>query len=142
MRTHLACATTALLSFACAAPSSAQVAAPRPAGRVSFYVNSAKLTGDGINTSASEVVTSVIYGLNERPTSGLEYGVDFRHARRSEPGRPARLSLYDAYVGARFGEEQRGDRTGDVVAQVDDADTFENLAPHRSPSQWWWATKF
>ena len=102
MRTNVAC-TVAFLSLACAAPSSAQVAAPRPAGRVSFYVNSAKLTGDGVSTSASEVVTSVIYGLNERPTSGLEYGVDFRHARRSEPGRPARLSLYDAYVGARLG---------------------------------------
>lgn len=84
-------------------PAFGQVAAPRPAGRVSFFTSAARISADGdVSSSSAEFVTSMTYGLTERQDQGVEFNVDLRHARPTARGRTSRFSVYDAYVGARF----------------------------------------
>jgi len=85
-----------------AVPAFGQVAAPRPAGRISFFVNSARLTSDSGPIRSNELVTTITFGLPERSTNGLEYGIDLRQSQPIGSTRTSRLALYDGYVGARF----------------------------------------
>lgn len=87
---------------ACASPAFAQVAAPRPGGRLSFFVNAARLAGPTTTQSRADYVTTVTYGLPDRATDGVDYGVDLRFAQPTGTATDRRLSLYDGYVGVRF----------------------------------------
>jgi len=95
-------------------PAFGQASAPRPAGRLSFFVNAAQVTGDGTRFSSTELVTSMTYGLAERGSTGLEYGVDVRYSRPADGTREARLSFYDGYVGARFANGAMRVRAGQM----------------------------
>ena len=112
-----ACCFAIAAIWAGVAPAAAQTAASatppaqvppapiRPAFRVSFYTNAARLRSTtGLpDQQSSEYITSFNFGVPERPQPGLEYSVDLRHAQPTAPNREARLSLYDAYLGARLG---------------------------------------
>ena len=91
------------LSFT-ALPAAAQVAAPRPAGRVSFFVSASQIKGAGADVQTTEFITSVTYGLTERQTNGLEFDVDLRQSQpmHTTAGRRSRFSVYDGYVGVRL----------------------------------------
>ena len=105
MRSFLFAVVTALASSA--APASAQTSAPpapRPALRLSFYTNAARLRStEGVPEQRSaEFITSVTLNVPDLRGNGVEYGLDMRHAQTMEAGRDPRLSVYDAYVGARL----------------------------------------
>ncbi len=102
MRIRSLASLTAIAWFCSVAPALAQVAAPRPGGRLSFFVNAAQLTTDTGSYNSGEFVTTVTYGLTDRTANGVEYGVDMRYAQPTVAGRDARLSVYDSYVGGRF----------------------------------------
>jgi hypothetical protein len=102
VRLHSLVPIAAVAALCCAAPASAQVAAPRPAGRLSFFVNAAQLHTDTGNFNSGELVTTFTYGLPERAGNGVEYGVDMRHSQPTSSSRDSRFSVYDSYVGARF----------------------------------------
>lgn len=102
MATRSVTSLAAIAWLAVAVPAAGQVAAPRPAGRISFFVNAARLRSDAVDVTSAEAVTSISYGPSERTANGLEYGVDVRHAQPMTPGRSSRLSVYDGYVGARL----------------------------------------
>lgn len=103
-----------ILSWCSAAPVAAQVAAPHPAGRLSFFVNAAQLHADTGNFSSGELVTTVTYGLPERTANGVEYGLDMRYAQPTMAGRDARVSVYDSYVGGRFKDGTMRVRAGQM----------------------------
>lgn len=92
-------------------PTAAQLpAAPRsappvrPTFRAAFYSNAARLasTADAPNQTSAEFITSISVTLPDGPGNHFEYALDLRHAQPTAAHRDPRLSLYDAYVGARF----------------------------------------
>ncbi|MEO8481834.1 MAG: hypothetical protein ABI634_06460 [Acidobacteriota bacterium] len=81
------------------------VTAPRvrPSGRISFYVNSSRITPtDGPSVTMGDFITNVSYTMPDADGDGVEYGLDVRHAASSDTRRAARISMYDGYVGGRF----------------------------------------
>lgn len=79
----------------------APLAAPRAWGRVSFFTNLSRVAQDaGGERSLSEFVTNVTYRSAEAERTGVEFGLDARAAAYGTGGREARLSVYDAWVGA------------------------------------------
>ncbi|HUU32923.1 MAG TPA: hypothetical protein VMW48_02605, partial [Vicinamibacterales bacterium] len=62
--------------------------------------------------SYSDVTTAVTYGLTERDTDGVEYGVDVRHTAYSIQGRDPRVSVYTGFVGARMADGALRARAG------------------------------
>jgi hypothetical protein len=102
-----------LLAVAClgglASPAAAQSA--RPAGRVSFFTNSSKLTpDDGTATSSmNQWILSATFELTEGEGNGPEYALDVRRSAFLAGTRSARLSVYDAFAGGRaLGGRVRG----------------------------------
>jgi hypothetical protein len=92
-----------LVLLAAAAPAArAQDRPIRPAGRVSFFVNAARLSGSDLRSNSATFITTVTYGIAEQPARGVEFGLDLRQSRSASAVRPNRFSLFDAYVGARF----------------------------------------
>ena len=95
-----------------ASPVSAQTppASPpaRPTGRVSFY-----FTGDtrkpkvGETIVSSDFATSVTLKSPELTGQGLEFGIDVRHTGYAGIERPQRVSIYDGFVGGRFGARRQ-----------------------------------
>ena len=78
--------------------------APRPNGRVSVYLTSDTRTPTGSPTSQGfDVATSFTFRTPDVDASGLDAGVDFRYTGYSVANRPARVSLYDGFAGARLG---------------------------------------
>jgi hypothetical protein len=110
----VSCAATLLLCGA--TPASAQTgAAPvqaKPAAavtsprwaRISFFAQGATTSSsDGTSSTFSELITNVSARSATGSASGLEYGLDARFgAYPSTPERDGRISIYDAYVGARL----------------------------------------
>lgn len=80
-------------------------APPRPSGRLSFYVTSDhRSPKDGEGEGAFNFATSLTFRTPEMERRGVEVGVDVRHtAYAAEMARPQRVSIYDGYVGMRFG---------------------------------------
>jgi hypothetical protein len=84
-------------------PSGGGTGGPRPWGRTSFYVSTARMTtAEGLVSSFGELISSVTYQLPDRGGDGVEYGLDARYAASAMPGRSPRLSVYEGYVGGRF----------------------------------------
>jgi hypothetical protein len=100
------------LLLCAAAPAAAQtVPSTRPVGRVSIYLQTLTSTpDDGPAVRSAEVVTAIQLSPPDGELDALEYSVDMRH--RDATDRPDRLSLYDAYVGARFGNGRARVRLG------------------------------
>ena len=95
-----------------AAPAAAQIRASlRPSGRISTFLQALTITPDeGPSAGAREAVTAVQLSPAGGETDGFEYGLDMRH--RGASNRPNRVSLYDAYVGARFSNGRARVRLG------------------------------
>lgn len=76
-------------------------------GRVSFYATGASSTYDqGGTFSYSELILTFTFRSTDSDRDGLEYGFDARGAGYPSSAtvtRSGRLSLYDGYVGAKFG---------------------------------------
>jgi len=88
---------------------------PKPWGRVSFYTNSSRTAVDGLPVRTfNELTSSVTYQYPELTEDGLEYGVDLRHSAYSMEARPDRVSIYEGFVGARFGDGVYKLRAGHV----------------------------
>jgi hypothetical protein len=78
---------------------------PRPTGRLSIYVNTAgRNWNDGTEQRDTELSTGVSVESPRTDDSGLEFGLDLRHTRYSSGTRPDRVSIYDGFVGGRFGD--------------------------------------
>lgn len=77
---------------------------PKPSGRISFYAHVFEIRPDGqAATRAGDFVTNASYLVPDADGDGMELGFDVRHADYTDPRRPTRVSVYDGYVGARFG---------------------------------------
>ncbi len=93
----------------CAGRVSAQSSAPdtttRPMVRMSLFTNNAQSVtpADGTSTSFGDLTSALSVQLPDVDTDGLDYGLDLRHAVYTGAERPARFSLYEGFVGARFG---------------------------------------
>lgn len=99
---HAFLATTLLT--ASAATAFAQ-AAPSPYGRVSFFVNTAlRQPAEGPSRRDTELTTALTFQIPDADVSGLDMGVDVRYSRFNPTDRPQRVSIYDAFAGARFGD--------------------------------------
>ncbi len=85
---------------------------PRPTGRAAFYTHAARVGNGDTSRSSAEFASSLTYRLPERTTDGMEYGLDLRHTASTIDGRPARLSIYDGFVGHRLGGGRVGLRAG------------------------------
>ena len=84
-------------------PPDAGTGGPRPWGRTSLYVSTARTTtAEGLVSSFGEMISSVTYQMPDRGGDGVEYGLDARYAASAMPGRSPRLSVYEGYVGGRF----------------------------------------
>jgi hypothetical protein len=107
-----------LVAAATAATVAAQTAVtpaanPRPWGRVSFFSSGFQSTDDdGRGTGFGEFTTSLTYRLTETERDGIEYGLDARFSAYTARQRPERTSIYEAFVGARFGEGRAIVRVG------------------------------
>ena len=78
---------------------------PRPWGRVSFFTSSARTTlSDGTNSTISELSTAISYQLPDRDVTRAEYGFDMRHATYPSATRADRVSIYEAFAGARLAD--------------------------------------
>ncbi len=87
-----------------ATPSLAQSTAPKPDGRVSFYLTTTRRSPEGGEAKTGfDFATSFTFKTPDVDGSGLEAGVDLRHTGYSASERPQRVSVYDGFVGARFG---------------------------------------
>jgi hypothetical protein len=74
----------------------------RPSGQVSVYTNVSQTALEaGISRGFREMSTSATYSLPERDTDGVIYKIDIRHAHDIGASRPDRVSIYEAYAGAR-----------------------------------------
>ena len=79
-------------------------ASPRPTGRVSFFTSTSQThEDDGTGSGFSDFTTMASYQATDRETDGLEFGVDVRQSAYAQINRPARVSIYEGYVGSRFG---------------------------------------
>ena len=84
-------------------------------GRVAFYTNAASIRPvDTAAVSTADFITNVNYAMPDAEGSGLEYAIDLRHSASSNATRPARVSIYDAYVGGRFLAGRARVRAGEV----------------------------
>ena len=99
-----AAALAAAVALAWSAPARAQSFSERPYGRVSFYTTSTRYQVSGLPapTVLSEFITTVTFRAPDTDTDGLDYGLDLRQAGYAAEGRPARVSIYDGWVGARL----------------------------------------
>ena len=89
-----------------AGPSFAQSSTPRPDGRISFIVNTANRSAEGLDPRRdTELATMLTFRTPEVDTPGFDVGVDLRHSHYTTVVRPDRVSLYDGYAGGRFGAE-------------------------------------
>ena len=76
---------------------------PRPWSRVSFYSTSSRLnTPTSESSSLDELTTAFSYQMPDLDEDGIEYGADVRYSARPDRTRPARTSIYEAFVGQRF----------------------------------------
>ena len=88
-----------------ATPGWAQSPAPKPDGRVSFYLTTTRRSPEGADAKTGfDFATSFTFRTPNVEGRGLEAGVDLRHTGYSASERPQRVSIYDGFVGARFGE--------------------------------------
>jgi hypothetical protein len=84
----------------------AQAPAPRPTGRVSFYVTTDLRRPDGSEASANaDFATSFTFRTPEMERQSLDVGIDIRHTAYTATSRPQRVSIYDGFVGARLGAQ-------------------------------------
>jgi hypothetical protein len=107
-RRGLACGLALAAVLTLSSPAAAQSPAPpppaRPAGQVSFFTSTARVTSPdpGASFASSEFVTAASFGLKDAGGNGSDYFIDLRHAGSTVSGREARVSIYDAFVGRRF----------------------------------------
>lgn len=88
--------------FASIVPAFAQ--APRPYGRVSFYLTADQRSPkDGESKTGFESATALTFRTPDVDSSGVEAAVDLRHTRYGGIDRLQRVSLFDGYAGARLG---------------------------------------
>jgi len=103
--TSLGITTTVAAALLASTPAWAQTSRPRPTGRVSFYATTdLRNPKAGESESAGEFATSVTFRTPDVDLKGLEVGIDVRHTGYTVTGRPQRVSIYDGFVGMRFGE--------------------------------------
>lgn len=102
-RTAFAMAGLCVLS-ASSARAQTPAAAPRPSGRVSFYVTSdVRRPDQGEASSSADFSTSFTFKTPDVDRRSLDVGIDLRHTAYTASSRPQRVSIYDGFVGARFG---------------------------------------
>jgi hypothetical protein len=90
-------------------------APPPPRGSVSFYATTTQTQTDGgFDTNQTLFTTAFTYRMPERTEDGLDYGIDMRQSASTTPDRPQRMSVYEAFVGARFGGGTRQIRGGNM----------------------------
>ena len=83
-----------------------QSATPKPDARVSFYVTTdQRMPKNSEGGTTFDFATSFTFRTPDMDTGGLEAGVDLRHTGYSASERQQRVSIYDGYVGARFGDQ-------------------------------------
>ncbi len=88
---------------------------PRPWSRVSFFTNSARTTVDnGDSRSIAELSTAFSYQLPDTDDGGADYGIDVRYSTFRGMSRPDRVSLYEAFAGARMAGGRARVRAGHV----------------------------
>ncbi len=120
MSRHALVAATVCLCVCVADRASAQStagapAAERPWGRVSFFTNSSEThTTDGASTRLSELSTAFSYQLPDVDRNRADYGVDIRHAAYTSATQPDRVSIYEAFAGARMADGAVRFRLGHV----------------------------
>lgn len=101
--------TSRALLLACAVPLAATTAAaqggPRPNGYVSVHVDAVNVSvPEGASRSNVQVSTAFrLHSPEEMEGAGVDFGIDARYASALQSDRPKRVSVYDAYVGVRFG---------------------------------------
>lgn len=97
------CALVAFLTVLALSRAVAQTPSPRVSGQISVHLNTASRNLEGIGSRAdAELSTSAVLetiGADSR----LEFGLDVRDGRWLAGGRPNRVSVYNGFVGARFG---------------------------------------
>lgn len=88
------------------AQTAAEVPAPHPTGRVSFYSNLAQTDVDGLpSMHFGELTTSVmLQAPADLADDGLDYGVDARESGYTGTTRSRRVSIYEGFVGVRLGQ--------------------------------------
>jgi hypothetical protein len=115
MRPRSIIATGLLWAVCLATPASAgaQTPGPRPWGRVSFYSDFWQTAVPGLPSRGfGEFATSVTYQMPDQDDDGLEAGVDVRHAAYTSSVQPQRVSVYEAFVGARVADGRLRARVG------------------------------
>ena len=117
MQTHCSpttCIAAALIVTATTAFAQTPVR-PKPTGRVSFYAHVFDLRPDGQpGRRSGDFITNASYLVPDAEGDGFELGVDVRHADYTDRNRPTRMSVYDGYVGARFGSGRVRVRAGQL----------------------------
>lgn len=94
-----------LVLLLAASPASGQSPAPRPDARVSFYVTTDRRSPKDMNGDTTfDFATSFTFRTPDLDASGLDVGIDLRHTGYSVSERQQRVSIYDGYLGARFGD--------------------------------------
>lgn len=94
---------------------SSMAPAPKPWGRVSFYSNLAQTESDGVPTRGyGEFTTSITYQMPDQDADGLDVGLDLRHSGYQSVAHPQRVSLYEAFVGARMNGGRLRARVGNI----------------------------
>jgi hypothetical protein len=92
---------------------SAPVIKPKPWSRVSVFTNSSDTKVDnGTSSTFTEVTTAFAYQLPDTDDNGADYGLDLRYTDSSIAMRPNRLSIYEAFIGARLGDGRARVRVG------------------------------
>src|SRR5215813_4759546 len=105
MRRAATVVTALVVAGAVAAPARAQSTDPKPWGRVSFFTNTSRTLVDGLPArNFTELTTAVTYTYPDLDDDGYEYGLDMRHSTYRMTSRPDRVSIYEGYVGGRFGD--------------------------------------
>ena len=100
---HVLAATVAL---ACAHGAAAQSSQPPINGYLSVHVDTVNRQVDtGLTQAETQITTTASLRTPDRDGSGAEIGLDVRQAHWTGGQRPDRLSIYDAFVGGRFGDE-------------------------------------
>jgi hypothetical protein len=94
------------IAFAVSAGAASSQTAPAVTGRVSIHFDAVKRTAaDGDESSAMEISTGLSLESSETAEgNGVEYRLDARRSQAISGVRPERTSIYDAYVGAHFGQ--------------------------------------
>jgi hypothetical protein len=72
---------------------------------VSFFSNTSRMfTDGGLAAGLGEMTSAFAFRLDETDADGIEYGVDARHSTYTDATRPDRLSIYEAFAGARVAD--------------------------------------